>query len=513
MQSQPVPFQERVADRLLLAASVVYIVLYVVIALMRMNHPFELEWMEGAMVDHVRRVLEGRPLYAQPSLDFTAFIYTPLFYWLSALMATITGLGFFPLRLVSFLGSLAGFGVLGLWAGKRTGSRAAGFVAAGLMAGSYQCLDAWYDIGRVDMVWLALLLGGIYLVRDRLGAARAFISIALIVLSFLAKQTTLLVMLPVLVGIVWRDKRRGILYAVVLATAISVTVFAYDALTDGWFSFYTFTLPAEHAIAERMVPVFLFSDLRPLWPLILASGWLLYRGRRNLLHEPDRFLLLAGVGLAVGGMASRLHVGGFPNVVIPTFAGLILLGATWYGLSRRDHDRARDASSLPSQRIMGWALVLSFVMMVHDPRDLVPTAADRQTGQIIVDHIGRFDGDVLVFSHGHLTTMAGKPVHAHKMSIYDLLRGDIPASTRQEFLTHVEDVLASGEYSAIILDDDWSIGEIAVLVDRYYEVGELLALPDGQAWQKCGYRVLPASIRVPRDARLIPPPPPPPSPR
>ena len=43
----------------------------------RLPHLFEIEWMEGSMVDHVRRVIDGQPLYVAPSLDFVPFIYPP----------------------------------------------------------------------------------------------------------------------------------------------------------------------------------------------------------------------------------------------------------------------------------------------------------------------------------------------------------------------------------------------------------------------------------------------------
>jgi 4-amino-4-deoxy-L-arabinose transferase-like glycosyltransferase len=61
------------------------------------------------MVDHVLRVLSGQKLYVQPSLEFVPFIYPPLFVYLSAMVSMVTGVGFEPLRLVSFVSSLAVF--------------------------------------------------------------------------------------------------------------------------------------------------------------------------------------------------------------------------------------------------------------------------------------------------------------------------------------------------------------------------------------------------------------------
>ena len=55
---------------LVLVGSVRYIALYAILVCFRVRYPFELEWLEGTSIDHVRTILAGKPLYARPSLDF-----------------------------------------------------------------------------------------------------------------------------------------------------------------------------------------------------------------------------------------------------------------------------------------------------------------------------------------------------------------------------------------------------------------------------------------------------------
>src|SRR5829696_279318 len=88
------------------AAAVAFVLLYLTLALIRLRYPFELEWMEGAMVDQVQRVVEGRPMYVAPTLDFVPFLYPPVYFWASAAVAMVTGVGFVALRLVSLVASL-----------------------------------------------------------------------------------------------------------------------------------------------------------------------------------------------------------------------------------------------------------------------------------------------------------------------------------------------------------------------------------------------------------------------
>ncbi len=51
-----------------------YVGMYLFVALSRIGYPYELEWMEGAHVDYVRRILSGQPIYLRPSIEFTPFI-------------------------------------------------------------------------------------------------------------------------------------------------------------------------------------------------------------------------------------------------------------------------------------------------------------------------------------------------------------------------------------------------------------------------------------------------------
>ena len=64
----------RLGMGVVLACAAASIALYAGIAILRMRYPFELEWMEGGMVDHVGRLLSGRPWYAKPSLYFVSYL-------------------------------------------------------------------------------------------------------------------------------------------------------------------------------------------------------------------------------------------------------------------------------------------------------------------------------------------------------------------------------------------------------------------------------------------------------
>jgi len=92
--------------------AVAYLVVYLWMAYQRLRYPFELEWIEGGMVDQVQRLIHGQSMYVAPGLNYVPFLYPPLYFYFSAAASLLFGAGLFPLRLVSFISSLVSFTVI-----------------------------------------------------------------------------------------------------------------------------------------------------------------------------------------------------------------------------------------------------------------------------------------------------------------------------------------------------------------------------------------------------------------
>ena len=48
---------------------------FAVLAVRRATYPYQIEWLEGGAVEHVRRILQGRQLYPAPGIDFVPYPY------------------------------------------------------------------------------------------------------------------------------------------------------------------------------------------------------------------------------------------------------------------------------------------------------------------------------------------------------------------------------------------------------------------------------------------------------
>jgi len=472
-----------------------FLALYVLVALRRIDHPYELEWMEGGVVDHVRRVLDGRRLYDAPSLEFTPYLYTPLYVWVSAGASAVLGVGFFPLRLVSFVASLAAFAGIHRLVRVETGDRWAALVATGLFAACFRLGGAWFDLARVDTLFLALLVWGLVVARRtaRTGAGRdVVLAGVLLSLAFLAKQSALLPALATAVALLVRpaSRRVGAALGATLAAGIGGSWLVLHLATGGWFTRYVFVLPEQHELVHEDWVRFWTRDLLdPLWPvlLVIAAGVVVLarstRGREQLWW----YVPVLG-GLVAAAWSSRLHSGGYDNVVLPAYLAVaVAVGLALHAL----REAPRRVVLVP---LAGLLVVGQFVGLRYDVGDQLPPAGAVAAGDRLVDRLRALPGPVHLPGHGWLLARAGHETGAQSAAIGDVLRGDIDdGRLREELATAIREQ----RFAAVVVESARGLTYLPRGFSRSYRLayrltgGELL-LP------VTGTRTQPLEVWLPR---------------
>ena len=473
----------------LIAGALAYVVVYVGIALLRLRYPFELEWMEGSMVEHVRRAAAGQKIYVPPSVDFVPYLYPPLYYYVSAVVALASGIGFFPLRLVSFAASLGVFTIIFSLVRRETGGRFAGILASGLFAATFREGGAWFDIARVDSLFLLLLLAAVYLVRFANSPRRLAVAGAVLALSALTKQTALLIAPALVIYALIVDWRKGLAFAGGFVAIFAGITLMLEAVHDGWYRFYVFELPAQIQDVQNVTLTFWTNDiLRPM-PLAaaLSFGYSLValarlRDRRNLFYP------LLGVTLILASWATRAHSGNFDNVLMPAHAGLAILSTLAL------HEMALAVTS--GQALYGYTLYLvQLAMLLYSPRAQVPTANDLTLGHQLVEIIAQAEGDVYLPWHSHIGALAGKRSFAHSQAAHDVFRAGDPEK-KQRILDDIARAIREQRFRLIILDrrrDVWLGPEFEA---KYVRVGAVFDR-DG-FFPLTGARTRPEWIYMPR---------------
>ncbi len=407
------------------AVALLPVLAYLVTAVPRLGYPYELTYFEGSTVEVMARVVDGEPLYAAPTTTWTPWPYPPLYFWLCAALAHLTGVGLLPMRLVSLVASLVAFALVALIVRRHTGRTVAGLVAAGLFAATYRVSGVWFDTARVDSLLLALLLLAVYAgMRTRTWRGGLVLGVVLF-LAFLTKQNTLIVAAPMLLWLVVRRRSVGVPATAVLgATVVGSTVLG-DLTTGGWYSRYVVHQLTSQAWAFEWLTGFWIRDLLgpfsvSLAVVVLALALWWRRGNRparRLPGDDTAYLLACVVGLVGTSWAARLHEGGYANVSMPAQAAAALVVGCVLGWFLR-------SARLTGALVTGLALAFvaqAGVMASYQPT-VLPTAADRAAGDRFIATLQRLPGRVLVPTHPYYLRLAGLPTHASAIAIYDIYR-------------------------------------------------------------------------------------------
>lgn len=486
---------------MLVAGATLYLVVYAILALFRIPYPFELEWMEGGMVDHVSRILSGQQLYIVPSIEFVPFIYTPLYFYISAVLAGIFGVGLMPLRLVSFISSLGCFFLIYLIVERETRSKFSGLLASGLFAATFRLSGYWYDLARVDSLFLFFFLVALYLIRFKMSAKSWILAGVFISLSFLTKQIALFISLPVMFYCILLDRRRSIFFIGTIVVFTGISTLYLNHINDGWYSFYVFDLPRQHLVLKSLIVGFWTEDLMSKLPIALLVAALYIAAQlKNSSRKKDLFYILLAAGMLGGAWISRLNWGGYRNVLIPAYAAISII----FGLAT--HSAINLVQDAPAKRrkymenSIYLLIIIQFAALLYNPVRRIPTGRDLEAGRRFVGTMSQIEGDVFVPNHAYLPTLAGKSSHAHGQAIADILwndEGEIGASLDNE----LERAIRDQRFSAIILDNStwFPIPEQTDVEDYYYLQGPVFD-SDTVFWPVTGVPTRPEYIYVPKNS-------------
>jgi len=462
------------ARLLVLTVALAALAVFAYVTLSRIGYPYELEWMEGGVLDHVTRVAEGKPLYVPPSVDFTPFIYTPLYYAVCAPLVSVLGPGFLPLRLVSLLAAVAVFWLIYGLVSREGGSRFAGLVAAGLFVATFRRGGAWFDVARVDSLFLAFLMGALYLARRHRSLAGAAAAGALLGLSFLTKQVAVSIAAPVVLWLLVMRIRSAAAFLAAASAVVVPSVMLLQSTSEGWFGYYTFELPAKHAWVDSALVSFWTADLAGAIPIaaLLAVAYFLRSGPAR----GDRWFWLSLLAGAIGGSyLARLHSGGYDNVLLPAYAAVaVVAGLGLASLLRRDG--GRSGGGMARELAILVLVAGQFALLAYDPRKQIPSAADREAGQGVVTRLRNTVGDVYVPFHGYLAALAGKPPFAHAQAVADVWKGGPGDRGRRILFPALAEELRRRRFSAVVIDEEWFSPD--GLVDAYAPAERVFARPD-----------------------------------
>ncbi len=421
-----------------------YLAVYCIVGAMRISFPGALEWLESGMYYQMLRVLAGQPLYVEPSLEYVPFLYPPLYFYVTAALAHITGSAFLTLRLVSYLSSLGSMALIGYIVYRESKQHIAGLWAAGLFAATYNVSGTYFDVGRVDSLFLFLFLGALTAVRFVPGIKGCLLAAVLLAGAALTKQTGLILSLPLLLYVfLFRSRPQALCFTGLFILLTSLLSLGLNTASEGWYFFYTFTLPSRHQILwDRMWSFWLQQILAPLGIIACMSVSTFFL---NPFKKSRKIILLYAPTLMAMLAATCMHwmkISAYKNVLIPAHAALAIGAGLALAVAPTNWIR----------RLFLVATCIQFALLYYNPLQSIPSADNANTVRSAVAAIKSIEGEVFAPANGYLPLMAGKTHSAHICAIDDIIRYTKDGAVRDRLLTQIRNAIHQKQFAAILLD-------------------------------------------------------------
>ncbi len=426
----------------------VHVAFFMLVVIRRFLFPVELEWMSGGVADHVERVMAGQPIYVAPSASFVPYVYPPLHYWLTAIVARampIMSAG----RLVSVIATV--IAALAVFRATRALGKSTywALVATSLFFGAYSLTGYWYDLDRSDSLVIAMLGVAFVIALEREGALASVVVGALLGGALFAKQpASVFLIAAVLAMILARRPRVAAAIAAGGALVLVPGVAILNAKTDGWFWYYCVKMPAAHGVRSELASLFFVVDggkgfalfMATIAVLLAFAGTVVAALRRRVAI--DRTEALFGAFVAAGlftSATSRMHIGGYVNVLV----FLTTFGAIAFGVGASRLAKESKGPLVPG--LLAAVALAQLMSLLYDPGEAAPNEGRVRDAKIVEARVRELEkgGEVIVHGRGNLT----HPRHFHIMAMMDVFRADmgVPDDLAQK--------LRARAYAAYVIDE------------------------------------------------------------
>ena len=430
------PLQIRIVQGLVAALCAVNLLFVLAAVVSHLGFPLHLNLMEGTVLQHFDRAVQGLPIYPEPSPNFVPLAYNVGYYLLAKPFAWLFGTNLFTLRLVALLGGLGSGALVYRVVYEKTESKGWGFIALGLFAAAYGVMEAYLDTAHSDSWLLCMALLGTYLIDRKRSKRSHLLGLLALIASFWFKQHGALFVLGGLVYLFWCDGvPAGLGYALVAVLLGPVLyIYAGPVLFGAGYHFFTWFVPRHWSELNISTFVRYFRFVSGSY-LFLALAALLFV-LRMIWHE--RELLLERVTLSrntsgdlsswhiqwllamLSGFMGTLDPGSANNVFISLGTWCIIVGV-WSAKYWLDKVRYNDRAII--QRLQALGLLASLGLFAYNPLNVIPSFQARAAYQDFIQTLHQIDGPVYAPFTAYIQDEGKLYPNAHWVALEDIVRG------------------------------------------------------------------------------------------
>ena len=414
----------------------------------RLTYPYPLEWLEPDTPDIVARIVSGLPIYLEPTYLYVSSMKTSLYYYVVAAFSLVFGNGLLAGRLVSVLSSFGVCIVIWHFVRREGGTWAWALFGVAIFLATYHISHDWFDIARLDSLFLLLTVAGAFALRFSPGTAGAAAAGVAFAAAFFTKQAALFVVMPTLLLYAFAVPKRVIVASGIAAILIATGMVGLHLATDGWSTFFLVEVPRHAAISQdRIVGLWTADILAPLALALLSSIGLI---AGTWTFDRGRALFYCGLlcGALLDGLVGRANAAGSPNVFMPTYAVLAVTMPLALQTILRARDDRGELKFGPCIAVHLVALA-QVAILSYDPRQAVPSSRDKQLSDQVLARLRSIDGGILIMDDRYFARLLGKPSVGLDYSLVDVLQ-DQSSPVTAKLQESIIDALRTRQFAGVV---------------------------------------------------------------
>ncbi|MBN1234059.1 MAG: glycosyltransferase family 39 protein [Candidatus Coatesbacteria bacterium] len=444
---------KRILNLCLVLSSLLIITSFLFISFSRINYGFDLEWVEGSLLDHVWRLYDRLPLYIEPSADFITTNYAPLYYYACIILWKISEPDYWQGRLISIISTLIiAFFIFRIVVRERK-DWITGLACAGLFISTYARTGYWFDLIRNDMLTIAFFIISIYLALDKQSIRNIILSGIFSALAILTKQNFIISAFFMALGIIYmQNLKQALIYVSSLLLFLIPVLLFFHFTSNGWSTYHMFILPAYTPLAYNpisFIKLLFFNDIGiysiPIIAIIILIIYL-FSMKIISLSKEIVFLIILLAGSFIQSINNRIHFGSFINQYIIVYVLLSLL----IGLFA-----VKLNSTNMKIRLLFSVLILFQSICFYAIWDFyVPSAKEKQKVLEFrkkLDTLSKF-GNIYMPYHGFLSRKHSKNTTIHLMTALSHFNTTDKCKTRKQAYISFIDSIQKRKYEVIIWD-------------------------------------------------------------
>ncbi len=466
---------QRMPHVMVIFVAMIFTVRYFATAIPRLAYPYDLDFLEDSVLMEALQVANNQPVYVPPNADFNPHVYMPLFFWIGGLLFKLGGPNLLSLRLISLTATLVTTFLIYSIAKRESGFHWIAISCAGLYLGGYSISGFWYELARVDSLFVTLILCGMTFAIYA-GGSNGLLVLSAVFLAFatFTKQTGFVIGTGITFYLLFTSGRRACWFGIPFAGLTIIPFLTLNMLTKGWFFYHILHIGSADPIQfSRLIDYFKNKILGVMAVLSLMVVLTMFLGIRRIglsMMREQPWLAGIGMAIAISGMG-RIRVGGNLNNLMPVYAFLCLSPALLIRESTFGGQNIKPISPHSRNWALAILILIQFALGRYSPSKYIPTVRMRQSADHFIQRIASIHGPVLVMMHPYYALLAGKDPSTQIATLWYVRdRGALPLP--DDFVNRVKNHF----YSAIISDESFfeTQPDVQDLINAYYYSAETL---------------------------------------